>query len=806
MAIFTPLDNSNGDSDTAATWATVSSPFTPKATDTSNLQSGNEGFMEFTAPNTSTDSLGCIIPLESDGSANSIEVELQEYDGATWTTKATGSTDLGAYTPSGANLDNGWFRIDWGTPYTYTTTTTNYYRIKVWGGGGGYIRLWQQSTGSGYDCWLYVIDDRTGVPGDGDQVYAIGSAEVELSFKIVGTSTVGAFSSSVSELGIATPYNNYTSGIILGHNCTMNIDTTSDVDLTVKGYFTHIFGKIIYGEESTQPTNNLTLRFDTNSTNGGYGYWNAASGTINLWGNSEKVTRMFYSDGDGSTGDPLEVDSTWEVGDKIVLASGTSGQYNDFETKYIKTKPTSTTATLSDTDGGAESASSYTFDSTATMTNFTRKLVITTVGGYNLDFAANGNPSLTNTSDTSMIRGAEFQNVGNSGVRVGLYFGDTNGNATRLTLQKCSVYEGSIYCRSRYQFDIDDLVTHYTSTQLNISGRGSNVTNMWASDSLSARPLLISGANHTVNGFVARCCDRNNSSAGGAIWISEANRPQLRNLDIKTTRRRSIYIAGSSGNIRIFNSDIGGEQNSIEINSGIYTTMYFESTTLSAPTPVDGLSSAGDGTELYFDRYSDTVNDHRLYVPTGTRTTTGSGLSDTVTRTAGNLSIKYEPTDATIGMSEEFLILSNPNSTATVNFYARRSSGLTAAKFELFLRGSATADATVEWDNTVTADEWRVVSLAADWANSIPRYATIRVTALGTTGSLRIADIYNGENNITGLNTYFEGKIGPVMFPQIADVGAISSAVWSDSETYSAGQKGQVLQDGADSAELASIK
>lgn len=58
-----------------------------------------------------------------------------------------------------------------------------------------------------------------------------------------------------------------------------------------------------------------------------------------------------------------------------------------------------------------------------------------------------------------------------------------------------------------------------------------------------------------------------------------------------------------------------------------------------------------------------------------------------------------------------------------------------------------------------------------------------------------MADVYGGENDITSFRQIYRGEIGPVMVLSSTDTIAIAVAVWGDTDTYSAGEKGKVLAD-----------
>ena len=87
----------------------------------------------YTAPNTTNKATGVAIPLVSNGSYSSgsltFTATLQEYNGAAWLDTAATAT-LTINTTSYFFNQSSWIYFRYGTPYTFTTTTAGYYRVK----------------------------------------------------------------------------------------------------------------------------------------------------------------------------------------------------------------------------------------------------------------------------------------------------------------------------------------------------------------------------------------------------------------------------------------------------------------------------------------------------------------------------------------------------------------------------------------------------------------------------------------------------------------------------------------------------
>jgi hypothetical protein len=148
-----------------------------------------------------------------------------------------------------------------------------------------------------------------------------------------------------------------------------------------------------------------------------------------------------------------------------------------------------------------------------------------------------------------------------------------------------------------------------------------------------------------------------------------------------------------------------------------------------------------------------------------------------------------------------FKIPANPTSQVQVYGYLYRNATFSSGvlKVDLFLPDTlltGTPDDTVTMATTTGA--WLPWLLTAYQSPNESRYATVVITAV--TAGLT--------NKVAGLDLWDDGHISPIIvaadYSSIPDQARI--AVWSDADTYTTGQKGLVLQDAADDAELAAIK
>jgi hypothetical protein len=162
-----------------------------------------------------------------------------------------------------------------------------------------------------------------------------------------------------------------------------------------------------------------------------------------------------------------------------------------------------------------------------------------------------------------------------------------------------------------------------------------------------------------------------------------------------------------------------------------------------------------------------------------------------------------------------FKIPANPTSQVQVYGYLYRNATFSSGtlKVDLFLPDTlltGVPDDSVTLATTTGA--WLPWLLTAYQSPNESRYATVVITAVTATAGAYafLDDIYDAglTNKVAGLDLWDDGHISPIIvaadYSSIPDQARI--AVWSDADTYTTGQKGLVLQDAADDAELASIK
>lgn len=118
------------------------------------------------------------------------------------------------------------------------------------------------------------------------------------------------------------------------------------------------------------------------------------------------------------------------------------------------------------------------------------------------------------------------------------------------------------------------------------------------------------------------------------------------------------------------------------------------------------------------------------------------------------------------------------------------------------MRTGSTADASLTADNTTGT--WQAFNVYKLYSGTAPGLSTVRITAISSTAGayVYVADLFN---SVGALNLWNSGK--PAKQIAITDFSAVPAAVWGfpDGDTISS-TMGKRQVDGADSAELASIK
>lgn len=805
-----------------ATWGTgTNSPTVHASTNVTILTAGTLS-ATFTAPSTSDQSVGVIVLGSSSFSTSTtFTATLQEDAGGGFAdTTATATITL-------ANIAlNSPYFFKWGTPYTFTTTAANRYRIKFTSSNN--VGNMFADSGGTLVAYLHVDNRSSAAPavGSSDQVWVIGNnkASALLTVTMTGTSnTAGNSTNNNNQTRVWTNSVNVSMGAVL------KSDTASSSTTVITGS-TQIYP---YGVFQMIPASkSVTATYQHAPGSAGLYYFNAQNeAAVTITGTALDVWKTTYVSGVGTAASPLVIangSADWAVGDQIFVfaTDDTATNYNNCETRFIITKNSNTSYVLSLTAGGAEAALTATHTTNARIVNVTRNCIL---GSSTANQMGSHTFVAQTGSNTNTLSWARWNKIGTSSAGLGLIW-NAGTSADYLVVDT--------FDRTGMRPAADSNVKTHTGlmafggTSSVVSGSGgvqvNNTKNKTFVDCMAFNTngygLTIENSyNCTFTRLVINAATKG-AAAGASTEVIACNGITYDDLEIHASRGRAIQ-ANAVDNI-VFNDALLGTKGNngalidVNVQTDTFIGLLFNNLTTTSTTQVNNYLNMLINSEVNFDTLNGTVNNHFTYTPNGVRRSSGSGLADTTNRTTGNLTYRLAP-ETSDGVTHEYKVVARADTTVLASGYVRMNSAFqgnanTVLTAKLFLPGNdpltGVADDTVTV--TKTADTWIAYALGANYTGDVDRYATIVIKAINpdATSAAYVyhTDILNGTNPITGLKLWDEGKPSDIMFEQLGDAAAAASAVWGydkdNSEFSDAEAIGKYLKDGADNAELAAIK
>lgn len=806
----------SGAASTAANLSRVTAVATAHATNTTSDFISSPAYTDtFTAPNLVNKAVGVGVYITSFNlqAGAVVRATLQEDAGAGFVDTAC-TADITVV--AGVNDVNSiYFTFMAGTPYTFTTTAANKYRWKIvkQSGTGTLLRA-RSSTTSSATAWAFFYDDRNAtISTSDDLVIANGITSQLTNGMSFGTGGGTSQSDSPTTFTEKAVY-------VLG-NGICEYDTSASTTVTIKGMIVASkLGTFRIGTESVAfPSSYVAkLTHDMNSVAANYGVW-TAEGTLVFNGGYQPTNyAVNYTSGLGTAASPMiTTGDIGAVGDEVCIAG--TGNYNQTEYRFIKTKNSATSYVLSSTSGGAEAALVNTHSTRAKVLNLQRNVIIEPLSSTYPCYILH-----TGQSILGKFYGKNFRTnyIGNSSVgKFGLTFGYSSGNSTMVIeefsgyVSTQTVYSGFYMLSSRTDYTTysDNMVVRSNTAQPAATIPGSNkVFNRLYLVDNTASGLAPGGNNLTFSYPYIYCNNTNNGSNGGGIFCSSASAGgTINNGDIQWSRQsgfRNLSIALNKWRLNNCTfGDVGTNVIDIAIGSGALMDITYTNCLFSSATLISGYLTMIEGSEVRFQRYNQSATSHRWYTNRGKARTEGT------TKRTGSLSLAIEPEDATNGFVWEFHVPANANQQIFLPGYFYRSSITGDATVDIFLPYSTTTDETLTLPTT--SGSWQPFLVSQDYAQSENELATIRFTVKSAAGTLYLDDFLNSgntstvNNNIASFETWFDGK--PVDLFSLLDVSAIpaqsAQQVWSYSDqATSANTMGQRQVDAADDAELAAIK
>ncbi len=782
----------------------MGSPSLTTATNT-NLTNAYQAGVALTAPNTTNYITGvlCFINSVPSGAAGDLQVEVRE----------SGSSVVSGVA-NNADLTVGFNYIRFTTPYQFTTTGAGAYVP--------YVKMTVLSSGSvGRDnasavpC-LAVTYDATGSPGATDDVMVCGFHDSGLTPQTwTLTGTGNSWGSGQNKNPTPTSTRLWNQATAIGNGGTLKFDTAADCTLTQYGNI----GVFKDGVFDMRPgaSSVSTLRF-TNDADGDFALMTSSGaygGQLFTTGQTVAVAAT-YNGGVGTAADPATFTAAhgFAVDDELVIGWG--GDYLKNEVRYVISIPNPDEVVWSTTAGGAESALTHTHTTGKPVANLTRNSIIENTDSSK-GFSVYNNSSTSPSSDFAYTRFDHANCLSGRTLQLSSLYTTTGGDGLVLYSNSASGRTSISWSGSIVE-TVQDIVLFNTkgsnySAQSGIALAGASsktLRNVYhygePGSTNNCGGISISGSSTScvVDGFYSSGANAGNGN-GYALGVYGSGN-SFNNIVIDGCRRQAVILDAGQQN-EFTNSSFGTVMtNTIDltVSPGVLTRSNFLSCSFGSATLLSGYLTALPGTDIGFQDMDSSTSKHRWYTNTGSFWSSGSGLTDTTTRTAGSLALAIKPENASTGASVIVKVPANPTSQVQVYGYLYRNATFSSGDLtvDLFLPGTLLTDTP---DDTVTlattTGTWLPFLVNAYYSGSAARYATLRITAkTATTGAYCfLDDIYDAQtgNKVAGLDLWDAGHISPILvasdYSSIPDQTRV--AVWGDTSTYSVGAKGRTLTD-----------
>lgn len=690
-----------------------------------------------------------------------------------------------------------------------------------------------------------IIHDTTGVPGTGDYfLSAPPNAATNLTLTIDNTSAVIG-NNTVPSVFYTSPmvrvWEQVTIGGAPGAYSTLKFKTTVDTKLDWSCNI-QILPQAHYEQKPDSSHRSELYMSGSTGLSAVIAFHDGSVVDVldgNIYGDGVWRTTAASSAGAGTTASPLLLSGSgkpWKVGDRIVVTSGTNSatNYNECEEKYIKTKNSDISYVLANSAGGAEAGLTYTHNN-AHIFNITRSIKWYSAGANSWHVSFNSTDT-TNTAHS--VKGVEVSGLISSGSTARASF-CLNGNGT---------FEDVVNYDNNTQGAVVSFIAGYATmglTRFFIGNGGSsgnsqdgrilitgNTGNKTFNDCWVVAAAKVgwklSADNNVFNNCGAIAC-----SQGTALdnlysgWNLSGNKNTFNDCEAHATGVAGILFYFSSADAT-FNNWISGTkaQNGLGLaNKSFsqpgYVTAFFDTPLVSNTTTLlSNKDSLIENSNVVIKNLNATEYANYRITNNGIAPFTGPGLSDTTAPNLGQYAIRHDVISSA-GMKYTYRQLATPGTVFVT--YGRIwgnstfvSDANTSATVDVYLPGSIPGVDSPDITKTMTktTDKTSVnafYSLSATVSGSVVADATIIITIKNpsaTAGaSCWVGDLLNSENATTSFEDVYNGQPQDVMpLGANTDPGAVSTYVWSDTEVYPSGSKGDDLKNAADNAELAAIK
>ena len=810
-----------GNWSSAATWAEALNTPTIHATTNLSITTGTGIYTQaYTAANSTDKILGTIVHPVASWPGRSVTFTLQENSVDT----AVSVTIVGADVQVGVPL-----RIEH-TGFTQTSGRTYRYRMNT---NTSSCTVAQSATASQAAAIIYS-DQSVSAPAAGDSAFIISqNANTDITVTINNTSAIcgsnaaisgsSAFAFSSRYWDMALMFNGGTTGkAYLTHSDNVNtqIEVRNHVWQGYNGVYTC----------KPQAGYTATVAWTPGAIANNSIAWIFASGEQHDIQGAGLSTPAYWKSkhvsGVGTAASPLVVNTPvdWSVGDYLIFHPTGNGStnYDEVEYRYIITKNSSTSYVLSSTSGGSENALLYTHTGGYVFNQTAGKNVIwKSTDGYRYHVGLNNSLSTPSTAILRWLRVSDVFTT-NSAARGGLSFTLGAHNAEYISLgTPGSVVsdQGVFFATNPSPFTIRGLLIF--SGQNESSQTGMVNTSSSANRSFIDCHIIdttrvgwkLTGPNLYMKDCTAIACGRGGVAelyGGFNVSVSYA---RLVDCEQYSCRLQGTLYYGSSSDIvwtRLKSGTLGtnGDLAHQSASQVSIQDVLYENPTTADNNLMTGNLALIEGSRIVFSNVNSTPYNNYKYTNNGFAQFTGPGLTDTTTPNLGAYAYRHD-TVTSEGLKYRYRQLVTPG--AVFVTYGRVwgnstfvSDGSTSITADLYMPGVAEGDTpSATASMTKTSDKTSanaVFQLTAPNNATIPNYATIVITIKNPSGTANarayVGDILNAENDTTKFKVAFEGQPAEVMpLGASTDPGAISSYVWSDTNSYGVGTKGKSLKD-----------
>lgn len=772
-----------------------------------------------TAPNLVNQATGVIIYLNSLPSSGNFTVELMES-----------AVSKASATINNADMQLGYNYVRFGTAYTFATLTASAYTVKVTNTAANSGTIVQATSG----LWFEITYDSTSSPTTSDDVIGAGWHAAGLTAKqwsVTGTATsFGA--GTIKNLGSSVT-RTMQAGLMIGNGFTYKHDTTADCTTEIRGaIFVTKGGHFDISANTTDIEIVSKLIINSDVANGDYGFNLPPSFQGKLTTTGMTVNhRAKYASGTGTAANPIVTATAHglKVNDELIIPGLT---YNGNQQRWVIGTPNPNELVVSSSLGGAESAITNTPAVGTWIGNLTRNSIVAsktnTRGYYLYNNAASGeacNFDYTRWEYASCASGPNLQFVASASTVIAHSMNGMVGYNNAANGRTSWTVVGTV------TQNIDDCILYETlgsnyvgQSGLGLQGCSNKTVNRlmhYAAPSSTSNcaglSLTSSSTNNTINDSHFYGATANNGSLGYAIGIITSHGNTFNDCTVNNSRVRAVY--GTDGFENTFNrcefGTVGTNVQDIFIASSSLATQLYNGCSFGSATRLANVENCLIGTDIAFQDINEDQSDHGWETPYAQFDSSGTGLTDTTTRTVGSLALAIKPRNSTIGGQMTFKIPANPTSNVQIYGYIYRNATFASGDIiiELFLPGTLLTDTPDDtFTMPTTTGSWELWTLNAYYSGSVARYATVRITAKTATAGAYcfLDDIYDAQTNnkVAGMDLWDVGHISPIMLA--LDLSALPEqtrvAVWSDNSTYASGEKGKVLADVADNAEAAAYE